>query len=148
MLEEERGSVNPGCDDIDLEIRPPSKQPARLSVTNLATVLSLTETTPPPALAPTPSQTTESNIPETYSIFALVVVVLCGFINPCALLALKKTCDAARSLQNNDIEGIRRNGIAAKYFAIGGIILGALVLSLVYYKGIIKALNNVSPGVE
>ena len=80
--------------------------------------------------------------PSNNIILVLVVTVLCGLINPCALLALKHSFDSAKAIQAYNYVKARREGIAAKHFAIGGIILGALVLSIIYYRGIINALNQ------
>ena len=89
-------------------------------------------TTEPPATYP----------PHSNGILAIIVTLLCGMINPCALFALKYSFESAKALHAYNYVKAKRDGILAKHCAIGGIILGALALSIYYYRGIVKGLHG------
>lgn len=83
-------------------------------------------------------------LPSTNAVVSLVSVVLCGCVNPCSILALKKSCDSAQALHGKDYAQARRDGIAAKHYALGGILLGTIILAGIFYSEIMYMLQRIA----
>ena len=79
--------------------------------------------------------------PQNYGMLVFIITLLCGVVNPCALLALKYSYDSAKASQVYNFAKARNDGLRAHHLAIGAVILGAMVLSIIYYQGLVNALT-------
>lgn len=84
--------------------------------------------------------------PQNYGTLVVLITLLCGVVNPCALLALKYSYDSAKASQVYNFTKARGDAIRAHHLAIGAVILGAMVLSIIFYHGVIHSLSCTGHG--
>ena len=89
-----------------------------------------------------------THLPSTNAFISMLSVMLCGIVNPCSLMAVKKSCESAKALHTGDYAQARRDGVAAKQCALGGIMLGVMIIAFVFYAGVINALKMIESRLE
>ena len=81
--------------------------------------------------------------PSSNAVLTLVVLLLCGIANPCAIIAIKKSCDSAQSLNDGCLLEARREGVAAKQYAYGAMLLGLLFFGIIFYFEVMSTLHQI-----